>query len=52
MSSEGSKQLRQDQVKTTGSTMGRDMKLSFMDDFCKKANIFTNKEAQLKHQVD
>ena len=23
-----------------------------MDDFCKGANIFTNKEAELKHQID
>ena len=23
-----------------------------MDEFCKGANIFTNKEAQLKHQID
>ena len=30
----------------------REVKLQFMDDFCKQANIFTNKEASLKHQID
>lgn len=30
----------------------REVKLQFMDDFCKQANIFTNEEAKLKHQID
>mmetsp|Transcript_39371 Transcript_39371/g.51531 ORF Transcript_39371/g.51531 Transcript_39371/m.51531 type:complete len:89 (+) Transcript_39371:50-316(+) len=30
----------------------REVKLQFMDDFCKQANIFTNKDDALKHQID
>ena len=29
-----------------------EVKLQFMDDFCKQANIFTNREASMKHQID
>jgi len=30
----------------------RDVKLQFMDDFCKQTNIFTNKDDALKHKID
>lgn len=30
----------------------QEVKLQFMDDFCKQANIFTNKLESKKHQAD
>ena len=30
----------------------REVKLLFMDDFCKQAKIFTNRDDSLKHQID
>ena len=40
---EHSKMLSQRLLKT------KEVKLQFMDDFCKQTNIFTNKDDALKH---